>query len=649
MRIPVRLLFSLFAAGLVLLVGYLPGLTGALYYDDYSNLENLTEVVDFATAREFVTGGHAGPLGRPIALLSFLPFAEGWPGNTELILAGNLTIHLVNFYLVYIFGVLFLKRTGYLASSNSHAVALVAAFLWGVLPLLASTTLIVIQRMTGLSAMFGLLGLIFFIYGYRWVDRSPLIGVVAQLSVLGVGTVLAVLTKESGALIPIFALLVDFYCRDRSNDGSRPIIFRRWVLAILSLIVVYQISPFQIDYLEYSEFRGFSPIERLATQSVILWEYLFRAFVPQQPTAFGPFHDYYGIRELGTIVALAAAGWLLLIVSAYILRRKIPLFLFAMVWFFIGHLLESTVVMLELYFEHRNYLAMYGLCLFIVFCVHKLSIKFGRMVWAGFALYLLVMWAVLLMMTSNWGDKALAAETWAIKHPGSARAALHAVFVELGAAPGGDEYQGNQQFLRREKQDYALRVLDRTMGVCPDCIDIRLQALVFACQLDRKEEQRPRLNSIHVIGGAGLVTPSAISLVYDMVKAVSEGTCTEISAVDMEKLFSILRQNPALKFPVYSGKLYFAQAMMAEAEEDWPAVKNILNKGAKASPNALPILQYQIYTAIQSRDVDYGLAALAFRRSQWDQVKKDANKDLLRTLAQQLEPGKSNYQNRVAN
>ena len=56
-------------AGLVLVVlGYLPGISGALYYDDYSNLDGLSSVADLKSASQFVFGGHAGPLGRPVAV-----------------------------------------------------------------------------------------------------------------------------------------------------------------------------------------------------------------------------------------------------------------------------------------------------------------------------------------------------------------------------------------------------------------------------------------------------------------------------------------------------------------------------------------------------------------------------------------------------
>ncbi|MEG1806348.1 MAG: hypothetical protein RR327_08155, partial [Clostridia bacterium] len=38
-------------------------------------------------------------------------------------------------------------------------------------------------------------------------------------------------------------------------------------------------------------------------------------------------------------------------------RKKYPLITLAILFFFAAHLMESTVIGLELYFEHRNYIA----------------------------------------------------------------------------------------------------------------------------------------------------------------------------------------------------------------------------------------------------------------------------------------------------
>ena len=52
-------------------------------------------------------------------------------------------------------------------------------------------------------------------------------------------------------------------------------------------------------------------------------------------------------------------------------RRQLPLFSFSVLFFYASHLLESTVINLELYFEHRNYIAAAFLFLPIVEFIYR--------------------------------------------------------------------------------------------------------------------------------------------------------------------------------------------------------------------------------------------------------------------------------------
>lgn len=621
-------------AGLVLVVlGYLPGISGALYYDDYSNLDGLSSVADLESATQFVLGGHAGPLGRPVALASFLPMTEGWPGNSQQGLLVNIGIHALNFFLLFCLGRLVLVRSRLVTTEAAAYIALGSAFLWAILPILASTSLILIQRMTSLSAFFGLLGLVGYVYGYRWAERSPYKGAFCQLVVLGLMTIIAAFTKESGALIPLFALVLDLLCMRGGCLPGRAAQVRRFVLVSVSLCVLYRISPFYLDYFAFSEYRGYSVAQRLITQTVILWEYFFRAFVPLQPTVFGPFHDYYGVRDANAVFYLALAGWTSLVVVAFRLRATLPLFTLAVTWFVVGHLLESTVVMLELYFEHRNYLALWGFCLFFCWLSYAGFKRFGRVVIFGMGAYFGLMWILLFSITSMWGNQALAAETWATKHPGSARAALHAVFVEMGKARAGANHEGNERYIEGERLSYAFKVLKRTMGACPDCIDIRMQALLLACKLQNKDEQRALYSDLIALAEEGLVNSTVITLSFDFTLLVGSGGCGAVTSKELGDLFLGLRENKALQYPLFSQKLYFSQAMLAESSGDWSSVKSILDDAAREAQDSAPILQYQVYSALESKDLEYGYAALESRAS----VDSEEIKSLLPQLRHQLD------------
>src|SRR5690554_5591001 len=201
--------FLVACAALVLLWWvYAPALTGAQFYDDFGNLEGLNHVTTPEAQKQFVFGGKSGPLGRPVALATFLPHASGWPANGPEILAVNVGIHVANVALVGVLGYLCLGLAGFGGPARRSWIAFGAAFLWGAMPLLASTSLIIIQRMTSLAAFFSLLGLIGFVAAYRLQAARPLLGFVLQFGALGAGTLLAMYNKENGALTPLFALVI---------------------------------------------------------------------------------------------------------------------------------------------------------------------------------------------------------------------------------------------------------------------------------------------------------------------------------------------------------------------------------------------------------------------------------------------------------
>ena len=59
-------------------------------------------------------------------------------------------------------------------------------------------------------------------------------------------------------------------------------------------------------------------------------------------------------------VALSLVGHCVLLLMAWRAREKYRLFTFGVLFYYAGHLLESTVWPLELLYEHRNYLPMVG-------------------------------------------------------------------------------------------------------------------------------------------------------------------------------------------------------------------------------------------------------------------------------------------------
>ena len=98
-------------------------------------------------------------------------------------------------------------------------------------------------------------------------------------------------------------------------------------------------------------------MERLLTEPRIILYYLSQILYPA-PTRLSIEHDIAVSTSLISpwTTLPAIAGVLLLIGLGIYFTRKRPLISFALLFFFLNHVIESSIIGLELIFEHRNYL-----------------------------------------------------------------------------------------------------------------------------------------------------------------------------------------------------------------------------------------------------------------------------------------------------
>ena len=101
----------------------------------------------------------------------------------------------------------------------ARTAALLACALWLLSPLLVSTVLYTVQRMAQLATLFSLAGLLCYVHGRRRGSRA------AVAAAFGLCWPLAALSKENGALLPLLALLVEWWwlpCDARCSRNVRP-------------------------------------------------------------------------------------------------------------------------------------------------------------------------------------------------------------------------------------------------------------------------------------------------------------------------------------------------------------------------------------------------------------------------------------------
>lgn len=419
--------FSLASLLIVTIWVYFPGLKGNFLFDDFSNLGQMDLYGDmnhWENAKKFVMNGVAGPTGRPIALLTYVPQAEAWLNRDAYpFKVVNLVIHLICGMLLYWATRLILISYGEINTRKIQYVALIVAGMWMLHPLMLSTTLYVIQRMAQLPLLFTLLAIIGYFIGRSYIDTHKVRAYTFMSISIGLGTIFATLSKENGALLPFLILVIE-YCNP--NRIQKPVWqWRAFFLWLPSLaIVIALMTEINLSDRPWAN-RDFNQVERLLTESRIVVSYLVQLYIPRIE-GYGLFQDGYLISRniltpITTLYSLISLS--LVLIAAFLIKKKMPLISMAILFFFVAHLMESTVVGLELYFEHRNYIAAIFLFLPLALGVYALTeyikptlIIFITVIILIFLSFLTYQRAVL------WSDDIRLMLYWAQNSPYSARA-----------------------------------------------------------------------------------------------------------------------------------------------------------------------------------------------------------------------------------
>lgn len=454
---------------------YCPGIHGPELLDDRSSVL----VIDDLQTRpelafDYIFGDRSGALGRSVSMASFvlekLYLDEGITGGKKV----NIVLHALNGGLViWLLWLLF----RYLQVPGYRVLAVLLGSVWLLHPLLVSTVLYVVQRMAMLATFFMLLASISYVH---W--RTSLIhgktGVWRFLPV-PLFLVLALLAKENAiVLVPILLVMEALWFRFAGRNGEVLNGMRRLTYGLIATgsLALLSILVFGWDTLA-ARFRNraFALDERLFTQARIVWDYAAQFFYPQV-TRMGLYHDDVVLsRSLFEPVstAYAVTGWLLLVSACAVLLRW-PAgrwLVFGIAWFVFGHSVESTVVPLELYFEHRNYFPTIGL----VLAIGALYAAIARQ-WPepkSPLLACLGLWVLLLtFLTSSqvqiWSNRSLLLLNHLNAHPHSARANVDMAteMARLGQLEAAHHYSklafaasANAASLQERSGDYEIRNL----------------------------------------------------------------------------------------------------------------------------------------------------------------------------------------------
>ncbi len=435
---------------LLAVLAYVPGLSGPFVFDDFPNIVKNPSVMmhslDAASFRDAASLHGESYKGRGLARLSFALnyYFAGRGFSHRAFKTTNLVIHLINAALVYVLAGLLLRSLPRRAEGACRAPAwlpLLVAGLWALHPLQLTSVLYVVQRMTSLAGGFVLLGLATFVLGRRRFERGQRWGPSCMLAGVVGGTALGFLCKENAVLLAYFAALIEWFFFDRAGlKGSRI----RWLagfymLAVLvpTLVGVVFLASHPGFILDSYMSRDYTLGKRLLSESRVMFFYLSLWIYPNL-RRFGLFHDDIalstGLLEPWT-TALALLGWGVILGAAlgWGVRRR-SVWAFGVLWFVVGHALESTLIGLELVFEHRNYMPSVGLAIASAYYLMRLF-QHGEGLRRLAPMVVIVVLGVLGFTThvraGIWADLTTLTSFMARNHPDSGRSVGVAAFAEL--------------------------------------------------------------------------------------------------------------------------------------------------------------------------------------------------------------------------
>lgn len=427
------------AVVLACVLAYAIALNGPLFFDDVPNLTDNPRVqIDgtvFDDWRVAALSSHTSSLIRPVSMLTFaanhVVDGDFSPVGLKVV---NLAIHLIIGALLYLFSMAVLRapalRVNGFTCSQCRVVAFIAASLWLLHPIHVSTVLYAVQRMAQLSALFALAGLLVFIrYRLRWAQFGASAGelIAASLWLLLLG-LFAVLSKENGALLPWMIAVVEVTLF-RGIWGGRvraPVLWLGWLILLLPLALIVAVASLAPELLPGSYARReFTLQERLFTQARALWQYLSWLLVPNI-LDMGFFHDDIPLsRSFWSPITtgLSLIAWLAVLAACLLWHRRYPLMAFAFLFYLVAHSMESSVLPLEMVFEHRNYLPSVGLAILAAVGVVRWAGDIDNMrLRTAVGGILAVLLVLLVARTNAWREELTLARFEVTNHPSSARA-----------------------------------------------------------------------------------------------------------------------------------------------------------------------------------------------------------------------------------
>jgi tetratricopeptide (TPR) repeat protein len=427
--------------------------------------------------------------------------------------------------------------------------------------------------MTELSATFVLLGIVFYLHGRKQLS-NPLKNHSAYIWMsmgLLFGTIFSMLSKENGILILLYILIIEKTILNSSQYSHHLLKHWQFIFIKLPIAIVVIYLFYKFDTVRYYQYRNFSLSERLITENAVVFDYLRKIIAPSF-NSFSLYYDDFPISKKLTDSYQTLFGFLFIassIVFSFFYRKRFPFICFGFLWYYSGHLLESTFIPLELYFEHRNYLPLLGITFVIVVFLYKaLNATQSKLITASLFLctffYISYLPLNTYVQTNLWGTPYQAKLTWALEKPNSTRA--------QSAAANVMAFKGNYQ--------QALKFTKKIIKLTPNDPSPYLAWLQYRCHTE--SIPHPNMSKAYQLARQGVVNFSSIYILNEIVLNINEGKCNKIKYQELSQLFQNFEQNKNL---IKHADFYQIYSMMEGYQGHYIKALNLAERSLSYKPN----------------------------------------------------------------
>ena len=357
-------------------------------FDDYPNIiDNQSIHIDNLHPKTlwdslFSKPFNPGEIERPI---SYFSFAINWfigkdnPFGYHVV---NIIIHIITTF--YLFKSTFHLLESYNNTKTNYQidtlyVAILSATLWAINPIQVQAVTYIVQRMASMAGMFYILS----IYQYIRARQSNIkIETSIRIIISAFFFIIALGCKENSITLIPSLLIIELLFLCKKNDYQS----RCYSNALISLNIlfiflgtIYLIKGNYIDFIFSNEVdRTFTNTERLLTQPRVLLFHISQLFFPS-PTRFSLEHDFIiSTSLLNPATTLLSISILISAITICLYKfNQFILINLAILFFLINHSIESTIIPLEMVFEHRNYIPSFFIFLPLAVFINRLTKHFS--------------------------------------------------------------------------------------------------------------------------------------------------------------------------------------------------------------------------------------------------------------------------------